>query len=663
MVLLLRRGVSGLIAVLILGLVMVSLISTAITLSFKLREGVEESSLRASRILSEASQPPILSLYSFSGSLYVEILTSRALELRGFIVELPNGIFFKPASNVTVGVSRFKVVDDYNCEPVRVHVLLASGLIVSYDPRLDPRIRFIPDGWDGRWSCNIVRGSAGGSGIRDPRVWLETIGLGGGGNNTLVLDVRWQNRISTYARVGASMDLSGYTWGECSIYNPYSYGWESEVIVRSFTINNSRVDVILGCTRGWPIAVYLALKGPQDMVYSGRVDFSYRVTYRTSIGYTDKSEDPSIEGPLPIAYTPVGISSYIARRSSWIPTTTTIEWTYEGIATINYMMSSVLVLLTWAYMRPDPFIGFYNKDNPYVTINIDINIRVDNVTKVMIEPIALDLGSPSAVRVKLYRYNITSSTIIRDKEPTLVREQITWCTPVYDSWGKILGYECRPYEKVYIATRRTEIPEPLSHAIYNVYQKLLPEAPKVEIVASIGDLEVRRVVEPGKVTEISFPGARIKLSMIPHVHSPLYNGITTSYRDIGGTREYTGGTQPAPNLSPWRGPALIEIELPQAKFLTAISWPGILTITQANITYKGYAQLLGDKPYTITPNISYRVAKTLIDSTKLKVIVEQTLDSRKGWITSLNTYTSTHITITITSRKPYEMESIIAWVN
>jgi hypothetical protein len=72
-----RRGVSGLIAVLVLGLVMVSLISTAVTLSSRLQRGVEESSSRASRILSEASQPPVLSLYSSNGALYVEIVASR----------------------------------------------------------------------------------------------------------------------------------------------------------------------------------------------------------------------------------------------------------------------------------------------------------------------------------------------------------------------------------------------------------------------------------------------------------------------------------------------------------------------------------------------------------------------------------------------------------
>lgn len=63
----LRRGVSGLIAVLVLGLVMVSLISTAVTLSSRLQASVEESSSRASRVLSDASQPPVLSLYASEG--------------------------------------------------------------------------------------------------------------------------------------------------------------------------------------------------------------------------------------------------------------------------------------------------------------------------------------------------------------------------------------------------------------------------------------------------------------------------------------------------------------------------------------------------------------------------------------------------------------------
>jgi hypothetical protein len=654
-----RRGVSGLIAVLVLGLVMVSLISTAVTLSSRLQRGVEESSSRASRILSEASQPPVLSLYSSNGALYVEVVTSRSLEIRGFIVELPNSVSFKPVGNITVGVSRFKVVDSYNCEPARVHVLLASGLIVSYDPRLDPRIGFTPRGWDGWWRCGLAEGTGGGGGVYDPRAWLEARGLGGGGNDTVTIPVNWNGGVSAWVRVGASVDP--YVWGECSVYDNRNYRWASETVIGGFTVNGSRVDVVLGCTQGWPIALYLALRGLDDVVFSGRVDFSYRVTYRTYAPPVDMSPDPSLDGPLPVAYTPMGSSSYNARRSWWVPSVATVEWTYEGSATINYRMSTVMVLLVWAYMRPDPYIGVYNADNPYVGISVSVGIRVANATRVALNPVSLDLGVADAVRVRLYRYNLTSPTITRDREPLLIREQITVCR-THSIWSGV--YECRPSEKVYVTAGRASVPEPISYAVYKVYQSVLPGAPRVQVVASVNGVEFRRTVEPGKATEVAFPGARFRVEATPYAHPPLFNGITTSYRDVNyNVREYRGGAHPAPSMSPWRGPALMEIETPKSRFLAALSWPGVLAVTQANTTYRGYAQLIAGLPFTVTPNEGYRVARAWVDGGALVVTIEQALDPRVGWTVDLRALTGTHIVITVASRNPYQAESIIAWVS
>jgi len=671
-----RRGVSGLIAVLVLGLVMVSLISTAVTLSSRLQRGVEESSSRASRILSEASQPPVLSLYSSNGALYVEVVTSRPLEIRGFIAELPNSVSFKPVGNITIGVSRFKVVDSYNCEPARVHVLLASGLIVSYDPRLDPRIGFTPRGWDGWWRCGIAEGTGESGGVYDPGVWLEARGLGGGGNDTITIPVNWQHGISAWVGVGASASPDGYTWGKCEVGRKWEYfDWESwrwvtvwewapELVIGSFTVSNSRVDVVLGCAEGWPIALYLALRGPDDVVFSGRVDFSYSVTYRTGAPPKDVSSDPSLDGPLPVAYTPMGSSSYYARRS-WQYTGHS-EWTYEGSATINYRMSTVMVLLAWAYMRPDPFIGDYNSGNPYVNFSVGVSIRVVNATRVSLNPVSLDLGVTDAVRIRLYKYNLTSPTITRDYEPLIVREQITLCSPVYGEWAFIERIECRPSEKVYPGLGRVSVPvpEPFSYAVYKVYQSLLPGAPRVHVVASVNGVEFRRSAEPGRVAEVAFPGARFRVEATPYAHPPLFNGISTSYRDVSDSvREYSGGTHPAPSLSPWRGPALVEVELPKSRFLAALSWPGVLTVTQANTTYRGYAQLIAGLPFTVAPNEGYRVARAWVDGGAFVVTVEQALDPRVGWTVDLRALTGTHIVITVASRNPYQAESIIAWVS
>jgi hypothetical protein len=171
-------------------------------------------------------------------------------------------------------------------------------------------------------------------------------------------------------------------------------------------------------------------------------------------------------------------------------------------------------------------------------------------------------------------------------------------------------------------------------------------------------------VEPGKATEVAFPGARFRVEAAPYAHPPLFNGITTSYRDVSDrVREYSGGTHPAPSLSPWRGPALMEVELPKSRFLAALSWPGVLAVTQANTTYRGYAQLIAGLPFTVTPNEGYRVARAWVDDRALVVIIEQALDPRVGWTVDLRVLTGTHIAITVASRNPYQAESIIAWVS
>jgi hypothetical protein len=335
---------------------------------------------------------------------------------------------------------------------------------------------------------------------------------------------------------------------------------------------------------------------------------------------------------------------------------------------MNYRMSTITVLLVWAYLRPDPLITSYNGQpyyshfNPYVIMNVDIIVRVDSATRVKVEPTLLDLGASDVVRVKLYRYSLAPPQVTRTNEPVTYRMESRECRAIPGLLG-VCEEVVRESVGVQVM-RRVDVPEPFSHAVYRVYQSLLPGAPRVHVVASVNGVEFRRPVEPGKATEVAFPGARFRVEATPYAHPPLFNGISTSYRDVSDrVREYSGGTHPAPSLSPWRGPALVEIETPKSRFLVAVSWPGVLAVTQANTTYRGYAQLVAGQPFTVTPGEGYRVARAWIDSRALVVTVEQTLDPRAGWTVDLRALTGTHIVITVASRNPYNAESIIAWVS
>jgi hypothetical protein len=146
----------------------------------------------------------------------------------------------------------------------------------------------------------------------------------------------------------------------------------------------------------------------------------------------------------------------------------------------------------------------------------------------------------------------------------------------------------------------------------------------------------------------------------------LFNGIITSYRDVSDrVREYSGRTHPAPSLSPWRGLALVEIETPKSRFLTALSWPGVLAVTQANTIYRGYAQLVAGLPYTVTPDEMVRIARAWVDSRNLVVTVEQTVFTNPphGRPPNLRDYAGSHIVITVATRNHYAAESIIVWVS
>jgi hypothetical protein len=118
-------------------------------------------------------------------------------------------------------------------------------------------------------------------------------------------------------------------------------------------------------------------------------------------------------------------------------------------------------------------------------------------------------------------------------------------------------------------------------------------------------------------------------------------------------------------MSPWRGPALVEIETPKSRFLTALSWPGALAVTQLDTTYRGYAQLVAGQPFTVTPDEMVRMASARVDGRILVVTVEQVVfaDPPAGRPPDLRGYAGAHIVITVAHRNHYATESIIAWVS
>jgi hypothetical protein len=595
-----RRGVSGLIAVLVLGLVMVSLISTAVTLSSRLQRGVEESSSRASRILSEASQPPALSLYSSNGALYVEIVASRPLEIRGFIVEFPNSVSFKPAGNVTMGVSRFKVVEGYNCEPARVHVLLASGLIVSYDPRLDPRIGFTPKGWDGWWRCSLAQDAGGGGWwIVDPLRMQPVKALGGGGNDTVEYDIY------------VTTSFTGSTVIVDRVYRqavPALGGYVTVSLRGELVPVNVKESLLV-----------LRMTGPSNNTFfTGDVSVYIRVRGGMSIpgGATCNVAWMEI---FPVVYTANGVVTRIqayARGSingySWC------GFEYEMRYRVSLVDSHVVSM---AYVnRVGPSEWVVVQDARY-----EVNVTLVKAKVVDVKPAVYSLGSPGWVRLQLLNYTVVHDPLtIRIEQSSIGFTSKTYSIPPW------VGF-------IWPGTAR----------VYNYGSNVdYGGNPQVTVVLDAGGgLPKNFTLTPGRPITLAYPGGEVKIVVTPRPEPP-FNDPYAHER-----------TDPTPILAPWRAPAIITAEYADGRReIIVVSPTGHVTIGQGNLVFTGYGQLLGGLPFTFTPSNS-RLAETPVDMNGLTV-------GRSSWLPQpAISATNTYRIVAVIPGDRLKAGYVITWIN
>ena len=595
-----RRGVSGLIAVLVLGLVMVSLISTAVTLSSRLQRGVEESSSRASRILSEASQPPVLSLYSSNGALYVEIVASRPLEIRGFIVELPNSVSFKPAGNVTMGVSRFKVVEGYNCEPARVHVLLASGLIVSYDPRLDPRIGFTPKGWDGWWRCSLAQDAGGGWWIVDPLRMQPVKALGGGGNDTVEYDIY------------VTTSFTGSTVIVDRVYRQEVPALEGYVTV---SLRGELVPVNVKES-----LLVLRMTGPSNSTFfTGDVSVYIRVRGGMSIpgGATCNVATLQI---FPVVYTANGVVTRIqayARGSingySWC------GFEYEMRYRVSLVDSNVVSM---AYVnRVNANVGeLVVEDARY-----EVNVTLVKAKVVDVKPAVYSLGSPGWVRLQLLNYTVVHDPLtIRIEQSSIGFTSKTYSIPPW------VGF-------IWPGTAR----------VYNYGSNVdYGGNPQVTVVLDAGGgLSKNFTLTPGRPITLAYPGGEVKIVVTPRPEPP-FNDPYAHER-----------TDPTPIFAPWRAPAIIAAEYADGrKEIIVVSPTGHVTIGQGNLVFTGYGQLLGGLPFTFTPSNS-RLAETPVDMNSFTV-------GKSSWLPQpAISATNTYRIVAVIPGDRLKAGYVITWIN
>ncbi|MEM1774440.1 MAG: hypothetical protein QXO93_04990, partial [Acidilobaceae archaeon] len=230
-----RRGVSGLLAALIIGLVMVSLISSALTLYYRVQSSALDTASRIERTLMDATSMPIISLDG-SSSLHAIIYSPKPLNISLFLVEYANGTIVKIPGGLYEGGSMVRLVESYNCEPIRVYMILSSGLVYAYNPLLDPKVRVVPAGWSGWYTCNLNSLDSN-IGLFEPRLSSRMLIATGGSSDYTVYTVN--ARLSRSIRVDYSVE-------GCTI-TAYTSRRASEVEVGSINTQAGSIRVKVGC--------------------------------------------------------------------------------------------------------------------------------------------------------------------------------------------------------------------------------------------------------------------------------------------------------------------------------------------------------------------------------------------------------------------------------
>lgn len=132
-----RRGVSGLISVLVILFVSVSMLSTAILLHEKMIEAGERQAEKMRAIAEEAVNPAPLALRA-SQRLQVSVHAARVVEVKMFIIEYANGTLLT-APGAVLEPGRWHDLVPYSCEPVRVYAVYSSGVIARWSSQSGAR--------------------------------------------------------------------------------------------------------------------------------------------------------------------------------------------------------------------------------------------------------------------------------------------------------------------------------------------------------------------------------------------------------------------------------------------------------------------------------------------------------------------------------------------
>jgi hypothetical protein len=569
------------------------------------RATLEESARRAR----DTATPPALSLEATGGSLVATVVSQNPTEVKWFIVERADGsVEVKPGGAVH-GAARFTLLADYNCQPVRVYMILSSGAAVAYDPRNDPLIARMPEGWSGWWTCELPNGDQSGGRWRmiDPSRVQPVKASGGGGNDTVEYNIP-----------PVRANFVGNTVRVDRVHREAvpQLGGKVTVSLRGKLIPRDHLDQ--------ETLLVLRITGPsENMFFTGNVTIYIRVKGR--LGYSCDSDWMQI---FPVVYTPSGVVTRIhAYADGRISMGSWCGFEYEMRYRVSLVDSNVVtmayVIATGSILYPERVVV---EDARY-----EVNVTLVKAKVVNMKPTVYSLGSPGWVRLQLLNYTVSH-------DPLTVIRAIWFNAPYYKT------YFIPPWVgSIWPGTVR-EVRERVGHN-FDVFVHYGGH-PQVTVVLDAGEgLSKNFTITPGRIITLAYPG-EVKIVVTPRPEPPFNDPYVFERND------------PTPIFAPWRAPAIITAEYADGRReLIVVSPTGHVTVGQGNLVFSGYGQLLGGLPFTFTPPNS-RLAVFSIGS------VDNLGIGRGSWLPQpVIQATNTYRIIAVIPEDRFKAGYVIVWVN
>jgi hypothetical protein len=506
------------------------------------RATLEESARRAR----DTATPPALSLEATGGNLVATVVSQNPTEVKWFIVERADGsVEIKPGGRVQ-GAARFTLLTGYNCQPVRVYMMLSSGAAVAYDPRNDPLVARMPEGWGGWWTCDLPKGDQSSDRWRmtDPSRVQPVKASGGGGNDTVEINIppvraNFVGNTATVDRVHreAVPALGGYV----------TVSLRGELVPV-----NVRESLLV-----------LRMTGPSNSTFfTGDVSVYIRVKGRISIPGGGSCNVATLQ-IFPVVYTANGVVTRIQAYANTISWYSWCEFKYEMRYRVSLVDSNVVSM---AYVnRVNANVGeLVVQDARY-----EVNVTLVKAKVVDVKPAVYSLGSPGWVRLQLLNYTVVHDPLtIRIEQDRLSLTLKTYSIPPW------VGF-------IWPGTAR----------VYNYGSNVdYGGNPQVTVVLDAGGgLSKNFTLTPGNTLTLAYPG-EVKIVVTPRPEPPFNDPYARERTD------------PTPIFAPWRAPAIIAAEYADGRReIIVVSPTGHITIGQGNLVFTGYGQLLGDLPFTYTP--------------------------------------------------------------